>query len=245
MRFAGKVAVVTGALGGIGLACCEAFARERARIMLLDLKADDGGLVAEHLRRLGAPDVASFGLDVGDETAVDRGIGHSLERLGGFDILVNVAGMMIYKPLAEISGAEWRRLLDVNLLGAAFLTAQALRHMGDGGAIVNVASVHARQTSALVAPYAAAKAALESLTRSTAIEGRERGIRANAVLPGAIDTPMLHASPNIASGVEVIAPEDIGQPRDVAAAVAFLASEDARFVTGASLLVDGGRLSKL
>jgi NAD(P)-dependent dehydrogenase (short-subunit alcohol dehydrogenase family) len=244
MRFAGKVAVVTGALGGIGLACCEGFAREGASIMLLDLKADDGR-VADRLRGLGAPDVAAFSLDVGDEAAVGDAIAHCLERLGGFDILVNVAGMMIYKPLAEIGGAEWRRLLDVNLLGAAFLTTQALRHMGDGGAIVNVASIHARQTSSLVAPYAAAKAALESLTRSTAIEGRERGIRANAVLPGAIDTPMLHASPNIASGIEVIAPEDIGHPRDVADAALFLASDAARFVTGASLLVDGGRLSKL
>lgn len=244
MRFAGKVAVVSGALGGIGLACCEGFAREGARILLLDLKADDG-TVAERLRGLGAADVASFSLDVGDETAVEQAIGHGLHRLGGFDVLVNVAGMMIYRSLAEMSGADWRRLLDVNLLGAAFLTTQALRHMRQGGAIVNVASIHARQTSALVAPYAAAKAALESLTRSTAIEGRALGIRANAVLPGAIDTPMLHASPNIASGIEVIAPEDIGQPRDVAEAALFLASDEARFVTGASLLVDGGRLSKL
>jgi NAD(P)-dependent dehydrogenase (short-subunit alcohol dehydrogenase family) len=248
MRFAGKVAVVSGALGGIGLACCEGFAREGARILLLDLKEDDGA-IAGRLRALGAPDVASFSLDVGDESAVAEAISHGLNRLGGFDILVNVAGMMIYRSLAEMSGADWRRLLDVNLLGAAFLTTQALRHMGrdgtPGGAIVNVASIHARQTSALVAPYAAAKAALESLTRSTAIEARALGIRANAVLPGAIDTPMLHASPNIASGIEVIAPQDIGQPRDVADAVLYLASDEARFVTGASLLVDGGRLSKL
>lgn len=244
MRFEGKVAVVTGALGGIGLACCEGFAREGAGIMLLDLEADDG-VVADRLRGLGAPGVVSLGVDVGDEAAVGDAIGQCRERLGGFDILVNVAGMMIYKPLADISGAEWRRLLDVNLLGAAFLTRQALRHMGDGGAIVNIASIHARQTSPLVAPYAAAKAALESLTRSTAIEGRARGIRANAILPGAIDTPMLRASPNIASGAEVIAPEDIGRPRDVADAALYLASDAAQFVTGASLLVDGGRLARL
>jgi NAD(P)-dependent dehydrogenase (short-subunit alcohol dehydrogenase family) len=244
MRFEGKVAVVTGALGGIGLACCEGFAREGAGIMLLDLEADDG-VVADRLRGLGAPGVVSLGVDVGDEAAVGDAIGQCRERLGGFDILVNVAGMMIYKPLADISGAEWRRLLDVNLLGAAFLTTQALRHMGDGGAIVNIASIHARQTSPLVAPYAAAKAALESLTRSTAIEGRARGIRANAILPGAIDTPMLRASPNIASGADVIAPEEIGRPCDVADAALYLASDAAQFVTGASLLVDGGRLARL
>lgn len=243
-RFEGKTAIVTGALGGIGLACAEGLAREGARIMLLDLRTDDGG-IAETLRGLGAPEVSSIAMDIGDEAAVALAVARCREQLGGFDVLINVAGMMIYKPLAEISGAEWRRLLDVNLLGAAFLTAQALHHMSDGGVIVNVASVHARQTSPLVAPYAAAKAALESLTRSTAIEGRARGIRANAVLPGAIDTPMLRSNPNIASGAEVIAPEDIGQPGDVAGAALYLASDEARFVTGASLLVDGGRLSRL
>jgi NAD(P)-dependent dehydrogenase (short-subunit alcohol dehydrogenase family) len=243
-RFEGRTAIVTGALGGIGLACAQGLAREGARIMLLDLRGDDGG-IAENLRGLGAPEVSSIAMDIGDEAAGARAVTQCLDQLDGFDVLINVAGMMIYKPLAEISGAEWRRLLDVNLLGAAFLTAQALRHMSDGGAIVNVASVHARQTSPLVAPYAAAKAALESLTRSTAIEGRARGIRANAILPGAIDTPMLRSSPNIASGAEVIAPEDIGQPEDVATAALYLASDDARFVTGASLLVDGGRLSRL
>jgi NAD(P)-dependent dehydrogenase (short-subunit alcohol dehydrogenase family) len=117
--------------------------------------------------------------------------------------------------------------------------------MADNGAIVNIASIHARQTSPLVAPYAAAKAALESLTRSTAIEGRARGIRANAVLPGAVDTPMLWSSPNIVSGAEVISPGDIGTPADIAAAALFLAGDDARFVTGASMLVDGGRLASL
>ena len=100
-------------------------------------------------------------------------------------------------------------------------------------------------TAPLVAPYAAAKAALESLTRSTAIEGAARGIRANAVLPGAVDTEMLRSSRNIASGLEVIAPEDIGTPAEIAAVILFLASDEARFVTGASLLVDGGRLARL
>jgi NAD(P)-dependent dehydrogenase (short-subunit alcohol dehydrogenase family) len=243
-RFEGKTAIVTGALGGIGLACAERLAAEGASLMLVDLRADEGN-VADRLRGLGAPAVSSIAMDIGDEDQVERAVATAREELGGFDVLINVAGMMIYKPLAEISGAEWRRLLDVNLLGAAFFTARALRHMADGGAIVNIASVHARQTSPLVAPYAAAKAALESLTRSTAIEGRERGIRANAVLPGAVDTPMLWSSPNIESGAEVIAPEDVGKPHEIAAAALFLASDDARFVTGASLLADGGRLSRL
>jgi NAD(P)-dependent dehydrogenase (short-subunit alcohol dehydrogenase family) len=114
-----------------------------------------------------------------------------------------------------------------------------------GGAIVNIASVHAVETSPLVAPYAAAKAALLSLTRSAAIEGRDLGIRANAILPGAIDTPMLWENPNLKSGAEVLDPKDIGRPEDVAAAVAFLASDEARFISGAALNVDGGRLARL
>jgi NAD(P)-dependent dehydrogenase (short-subunit alcohol dehydrogenase family) len=243
-RFDGKGVIVTGALGGIGLAIAQRFAAEGAKLMLVDLKPDDG-LVAARLLELGAAEVRTRASDIGDEAAVASVTQEVLDRFETLDVVVNVAGMMIYKPLAEISGSDWRRLLDVNLLGAAFFIGAALRHMTEGGAIVNVASIHARQTSPLVAPYAAAKAALESLTRSAAIEGAARKIRANAVLPGAIDTPMLWASPNIASGAEVLAPGDVGGPEEVAAAVLFLASPEASFVTGASLLVDGGRLSRL
>jgi NAD(P)-dependent dehydrogenase (short-subunit alcohol dehydrogenase family) len=244
MRFEGKRAIVTGGLGGIGLATAERLAAEGASLMLADLRTAEADLV-ERLQTLGAPQVVSAACDISDEAQVIAMVDRTLGELGGLDLIVNVAGMMIYKPLAEIEGAQWRQLLDVNFLGAAILTGAALRHMADGGAIVNVASIHARQTMPLVAPYAAAKAALESLTRSASIEGAARGIRANAVLPGAVDTPMLHASPNIASGVEVLAPEDIGTPAEIAAAILFLASDEARFVTGASLLVDGGRLARL
>jgi len=107
-----------------------------------------------------------------------------------------------------------------------------------GGAIVNVASVHAFETTPLVAPYAAAKAALLSLTRSAAIEGKPKGLRANAVVPGAVDTAMLRDNPNLKSGAERLDPADVS-------AVAFLCSDDAAFVTGAALAVDGGRLAKL
>jgi NAD(P)-dependent dehydrogenase (short-subunit alcohol dehydrogenase family) len=117
--------------------------------------------------------------------------------------------------------------------------------MGQGGAIVNIASVHAVMTTPNVAPYAAAKAAMLSLTRSAAIEGKAKGIRANAILPGAIDTPMLWSNPNLKSGAEKLDPKDVGKPEDIAAAVAFLGSGDAAFVTGASLEVDGGRLAQL
>lgn len=242
-RFAGKTVIITGALGGIGGATARVFATGGARILLVDLAAESGDLTP--LIEMGAEQVAYAACDVSDEAAVDAVVARAADVIGGFDRLVNIAGAMIYKPIAELTGADWNRILGINLLGAAFFTRHAMTMMPRGGAIVNVASIHARRTSTLVAPYAAAKAALCSLTRTTAIEGREAGIRANAVLPGAIDTPMLWSSPNIESGAEVIEPADVGQPDDVANAIAFLASDEAHFVTGVSMEVDGGRLAKL
>lgn len=243
MRFAGKVAIVTGGLGGIGLATAKRLASEGASVALVDRTASDA--VAEDLKSLGAPAAASYAVDVADEDAVRRACDTVVARFGRLDVVVSVAGVMIYKPLAELTSADWTENLGVNLMGPVHFTTNALRLMTGGGAIVNVSSIHARQTSPLVAPYAASKAALESLTRSTAIEGRALGIRANAVLPGAVETQMLRDSPNLKSGAEVLNPEDIGTPEDIAAAVAFLASEEAAFVTGASFVVDGGRLAKL
>ena len=117
--------------------------------------------------------------------------------------------------------------------------------MRPGGSIVNVASIHALETSPLVAPYAAAKAAMLSLTRSSTLEGKVKGIRTNVILPGAIDTPMLWENPNVKSGVEIIDKADVGRPEDVAAVIAYLASDDAAFVQGAEVRVDGGRLDRL
>jgi NAD(P)-dependent dehydrogenase (short-subunit alcohol dehydrogenase family) len=153
--------------------------------------------------------------------------------------------MMIFKSIADHRADDWHRLLAVNLIAPALFTGHVLPRMPRGGAIVNIASVHAHRTSAQVSSYAASKAALVSLTRSTAIEGRAAGIRCNAILPGAIDTPLLRSSPNIASGEEVIDPADIGQPSDVAALALFLASDAARFITGAEVIADGGRMARL
>jgi NAD(P)-dependent dehydrogenase (short-subunit alcohol dehydrogenase family) len=135
--------------------------------------------------------------------------------------------------------ADWQKVLGVDLFGAVHFTRQAFLTMETGGAIVNVASIHALMTSPLMAPYAAAKAARVSLTRSASIEGKPKGIRVNVVLPGAIDTPMLWDNPNVKSGAEKIDPSMVGKPEDIAAAIALLASDDAAFVTGTALRVDG------
>lgn len=236
MPFAGKVALITGAAGGIGQAVADAFAEAGASLALVDRVNTETSRYSEALAITG---------DIGVAAAVDDAVARTLDRFGRFDILVNIAGMMIFKGIEDQSADDWHRLLGVNLIAPALLTGHALRHMGEGGAIVNIASVHARRTSAQLASYAASKAALVSLTRSTAIEGRARAIRCNAILPGAIDTPLLHASPNIKSGEEVIDPADIGQPRDIATLARFLASDEARFITGADMVADGGRMGKL
>lgn len=236
--------IVTGGLGDIGMAVARAFAREGANLLLTDARpATDAALAG--LREAGAGAVSAVVADVGDPLAVERAVDAAFATFGGLDVIVNVAGMMIYRPIAELEASDWRRLLDVNLVGAALFTGHAFRRMRPGGCVINIASVHARRTSPLVAPYAAAKAALVSFTRSAAIEGKPLGIRVNAILPGAIDTAMLRDSPNIRSGAEVVDPADLGQPEDIAALAAFLASDAAGFITGEDIVADGGRMGRL
>jgi NAD(P)-dependent dehydrogenase (short-subunit alcohol dehydrogenase family) len=244
-RLAGRTAIVTGAARGIGAAIAARLAAEGAAVVLADLDRES---VQEAADRLGGQAANALGLrcDVSDEGEVEACVAQALGRFGRIDVVVNNAGLMTFKGLGEWSAADWLKVLQVDLVGAALFTREAFRHMGpQGGAIVNVSSIHAVQTSASAAPYAAAKAGVLSLTRTTSIEGRERSIRANAVLPGAVDTPMLWENPNVKSGAETIDKRDVGRPEDIAAAVAFLASDDAAFITGSALTVDGGRLARL
>ena len=244
-RYADKVVIVTGGGGGIGIECVARFGREGARVVVVNRtpESSEKGLAAA--LAAGAPDGWAATADVADEQQVVETVAETLRRFGRLDAIVNNAGLMNFKPLDELTGDDWRQVLDVDLLGAFYFLREGFRHMARGGAIVNVSSVHALRTTALVAPYAAAKAAMLSLTRSAAIEGRPKGLRVNSVVPGAIDTPMLWDNPNVKSGAETIDKDDVGRPEDVAAAVAYLASDDAAFVTGACLEVDGGRLARL
>ena len=245
MRFTEKVALVTGAASGIGLAAAKRMGSEGARVVIADLNQETSQAAATVVKESGAPDVLVRVCDVSQEEQVQATVRGTLQKFGRLDIVVNNAGLMIFKPLEEQEESDWLKVLHVDLLGAFFFTRQAFLHMKPGGAIVNVSSIHALETTPFVASYAAAKAALLSLTRSAALEGKPRGIRVNAVLPGAIDTPMLWENPNVKSGIETINPADVGKPEDIAAIIAYLASDDAAFVQGAMVRGDGGRLDRL
>ena len=245
MRFQDKVAIITGGASGIGLAVAKRLASEGARIVLADLNQDNINKALPDVKAAGAPDVWGSVCNVAIEAQVEATVNGALQRFGRLDVVVNNAGLMQFKALEQLTGDDWLRVLNVDLLGTFYFTKQAFLHMKPGGSIVNVSSIHAIQTSPLVAPYAAAKAAVLSLTRSSALEGKPKGLRINAILPGAIDTPMLWDNPNVKSGVEKIDRADVGKPEDVASTIAYLASDEAAFVQGAEVRVDGGRLDRL
>jgi NAD(P)-dependent dehydrogenase (short-subunit alcohol dehydrogenase family) len=241
-----RSAIVTGAAGGIGLATARRLLRDGASVLLADLDQQRLAAAAAELAKSAEPErIATVVCDVSREDQVAAAADAAIARFGHWNIVVNNAGLMMFKPIEEQTAEDWQRILGVDLLGAFFFIKQAFLKMKGGGAVVNVSSVHAVETEPLVAPYAAAKTALLSLTRSAALEGKPKGIRVNAVLPGAVDTPMLWDNPNVRSGAEVINKADVGTPDDVAAAIAFLAGDDAGFICGAGLRVDGGRLVRL
>lgn len=245
MRFQGQVAIVTGSASGIGLATAINLGASGARLILADIDHEHLIAASKAVRSAGATEVEISVCDVSREKQVEQTVDLAISRFGRLDVVVNNAGLMIFKAIEDQTEEDWRRVLDVDLLGAFFFIKQAFLKMTAGGAIVNVSSVHAIETEPMIAPYAAAKTALLSLTRSAAIEGKPKSIRVNAVLPGAIDTPMLWNNPNVKSGTEKIVKADVGKPENVAAAIAFLASSEAAFIQGVALRVDGGRLVQL
>ncbi len=245
MEFQNKVVIITGSASGIGLATAKRFAKEGAKIVLADINADKLKEAETEVRSAGAADVWISECDVSSEQNVEATVDGAIKNLGGFDVMVNNAGMMIFKKIEEQTADDWTKILNVDLMGAFFFTKQAFLKMKNGGAIVNVSSIHAVETTPNVATYAAAKSAVLSLTRSASVEGKPKNIRVNAVLPGAIDTPMLWDNPNVKAGLEKIEMTDVGKPEDIADVIVFLASDQAAFVQGAAIRVDGGRLDRL
>lgn len=233
--------IVTGGAAGIGFATAMKFSFAGVPVTLADIKERE---VIEAAARLPGPSLG-LGCDVADEHSVSQVVATTIDRFGSLATVVNNAGVMSFKALPELTEDDWLKVLRVDLLGAFYFIRESFKSMKRGGSIINVSSIHAIETTPMVAPYAAAKAALVSLTNSAAIEGRAKGIRVCAVLPGAIDTPMLWENPNIKSGLETVGKGDVGKPEDVAEAIYFLSTEHAAFIRGSALVVDGGRVGRL
>jgi glucose 1-dehydrogenase len=181
---------------------------------------------------------------VGNSEDIQAAVRTALTKWERIDILVNDAAMMTFKPIVELPDEDWDKVLNVNLRSVFLFCKYATPHMPPGSAFVNISSVHAHETTKNVVPYASSKGAMEAFTRGFSEEIAPRKIRINCVAPGAVDTPMLRNNPNVKSGAEKIQGA-IGKPEDIAAAACFLASPEARFITGTTLVADGGRLDIL
>jgi 3-oxoacyl-[acyl-carrier protein] reductase len=243
--FKGKVALVTGASRGIGRAIAVALARGGASLALN--YAGNEAAAQEALKLVeaaGAPRARLLRFDVADPAACARAVDEVVAELGGLHILVNNAGIAIDQLLMRLKDEDWKRQLDVNLTGAFNLVRAASRPMmkARGGAIVNLSSVVGEMGNAGQVAYAATKAGLIGLTKSVARELASRNIRCNAVTPGFIDTDMTSALPEAARTrmLESIPLARLGSAEDVANAVCFLASDQAAYVTGEVLKVNGG-----
>ena len=245
MKLAGKVAIITGGTSGVGKATALRFVAEGARVIIVGRNVAHGEDTIAQLEASTPQSAVFVAADVSKSVDVVAIVDAAVARWGRIDILINNAATMTFTPILELSEDDWDHVLDVNLKAAFLLAKHAVPHMPSGGAIINVSSIHARATSAGVVPYAASKGGLEAFTRGLAVELKPRGVRVNAVRLGAIDTPMLWGNPNVQSGVEKIDRSQVGRPEDAAAALLFLATADAAFVTGAVLDVDGGRLAHL
>jgi meso-butanediol dehydrogenase/(S,S)-butanediol dehydrogenase/diacetyl reductase len=239
-RFRNRTVVITGGASGIGAATARRFAAEGAKLVLADIDTTAGEAVAA---ATGAHFVPT---DVTDEEQVVALIDQAVSRHERLDVLVNNAGIMGPGTLPELDGETWRRVIDIDLHSVFYGCRAAIPHLraAGGGAIVNTASISGIGGDYALPSYNAAKAGVVNLTRSLAIEHADQHIRVNCVCPGPIDTPMTDAAKAIdavmGAYVRAIPMARFGSPEEVAGAIAFLASDDASYITGHALVVDGG-----
>ncbi len=246
-----KVALVTGGASGIGRATCLAFAREGARVVVSDVDAETGEACADEIRRSGG-DAVFRRADVSDESEVEALVATAVERFGRLDCALNNAGISgAGGPLQQISLDDFRRTLDINLIGVFLCMKHEIAAMleSGGGAIVNTASGAGVIATPFLSPYAASKHAILGLTKTAAVENARSGVRINAILPGSTDTPMLRATMDGNPEIEKLVLRSmpggrLGRPEEIAEAVVWLCSDRASFVTGDSMLVDGGAVAR-
>ncbi|HKY69239.1 MAG TPA: SDR family NAD(P)-dependent oxidoreductase [Acidimicrobiales bacterium] len=248
-RFEGRVVIVTGAASGIGRATTERLAAEGATVVAVDRDADGLATTAKAVAHAGTTGdgVTALTGDVGDPATAAEAVALATDRHGRLDVLVNNAGILRFEHSHQVAAEDWDRVLRVNLTGTFQFCQAALPVMvaAGRGSVVNVASTAALFGHAWAAAYAASKGGVLALTRTLAVEYAKQGVRVNAVCPGSIDTPITGAF-NVPEGADpnlvrrIMSPVGASGPEPVAAAIAYLASDDASHVNGADIRVDGG-----
>ena len=250
-RLAEMTCIVTGAAKGIGKATCERLAEEGAKVAVTDLDDKEGTALRDAIVQ-GGGTAEYWHLDVTDEADVARVFQEVADRFGQIDVVVNNAGISgANKPTDEIDFEEWRKVIDVNVNGVFFCTKAAIPHMrkAGGGSIINMSSIYGIFSAPDLPPYHASKGAVREMSKTDALLYAKEGIRVNSVHPGFIWTPLVEAlAEDSEEGAKAFREYldglhplgHVGEPEDIAAGVAYLASKDAKFVTGSELVIDGG-----
>ena len=254
MRLEGRVIAITGAATGIGRACAIAYAAEGAAVAVGDVDVGEAQATVAAVKDAGGR--ATFlETDVADSAACAALVRAAVDEFGRLDVMHANAGIELCKTIVDTTDEDWARVIAVNQSGVFYCCREAMRHMRTvgGGTITITASPHAFVTGREIAAYASSKGGIVALMRAVAIEGGPDGIRANAILPGAIHTPMLEREAAVAGEPAeqfehfgAIAPLGrMGQPEDIAPAAVFLATDEASFITGTCLTADGGLMAAL
>jgi len=246
----GKVAIITGSDRGIGKGIATVFAKAGANVVITSIHTEGCAETCQEIKKLGV-DAISLKCDVSKEKDVENLVAETVKKFGKLDIFVNNAGVLLEKPIEEVSEREWDGLIDVNLKGVFYGTKYAAKQMkkqGREGSIVNIASVAALLGYPTLTAYAASKGGIAAFTRAAAMELAPAKIRVNAICPGLVETPMtkgMLADKKMRDDIINSIPLRIaGQPEDIGYGALYLASDEARYVTGIMLVIDGGSVVK-
>jgi len=232
----GKTAIVTGSDKGIGLGIAEELHRQGANVVVSSRSLKDCEKVCQRLGK----NCLAIKCDVSKRSEVREMVEKTVKKFGGLDILVNNAGIYPYKSFAELDEGTWQKTMDVNLKGVFYCTQEAVAEMKKGGRVINISSIAAKVGFAQLAHYCASKGGVDGLTRALAIELAPRKITVNSVCPGATETPGTGRISQNKETAKSIPLGRVGKPADIAALVAFLASDEAAYITGQSIAADGG-----